>query len=265
MLRGLVNVASDDDFWLVVAFMVAALPPTGPYPTLAIDGEQGSAKSTQSRLIRQLIDPNKVALSAKPKDEADLIIAAQNGYVVALDNLSSIDAALSNSLCRLVTGTGLRRRKLYTDDEECLIAACRPVILNGIPALAVRPDLAERSISITLPAIPEERRRTEAEYWHAVKETAPVILGALLSGVVLALRDYTEVEGSLVSKPAWRISPAGRRLRRRRSDGRARIFLPPTQRTGQQRSRRRSKLIRLQLLFVRWPTRAGGPAPPSPS
>ena len=38
---------ADDDQWaLLVAWLVAALRPSGPYPVLALLGEQGTAKST---------------------------------------------------------------------------------------------------------------------------------------------------------------------------------------------------------------------------
>ena len=53
VLREFVNVA-DDDWPLVVAWLVAALRPQGPFPVLPIHGEQGSAKSTASRMLRRL-------------------------------------------------------------------------------------------------------------------------------------------------------------------------------------------------------------------
>ena len=37
-LRELVNVASDDDWILIVAWLVAALRPSGPYPALSVNG-----------------------------------------------------------------------------------------------------------------------------------------------------------------------------------------------------------------------------------
>ena len=60
------------------------------------------------------------------------MIAATNGWVVALDNLSHLSTWLSDALCRLATGGGFSTRELYTHDEEKLFDAQRPVILNGI-------------------------------------------------------------------------------------------------------------------------------------
>jgi len=54
LLRPYVNV-TDRDFTLLVVWMAAALRPVGPYPILALYGEQGAAKSTTARVVRLLI------------------------------------------------------------------------------------------------------------------------------------------------------------------------------------------------------------------
>jgi hypothetical protein len=56
-VRSFLNISSQNDFVLIVAWLLAALRPTGPYPLLAISGEQGSAKTVLSKLLRALVDP----------------------------------------------------------------------------------------------------------------------------------------------------------------------------------------------------------------
>ena len=58
-LRPFLNVNAND-FVLVVAYLLAALRPGGPYPVLALIGEQGTAKTTLVRVFRSLIDPSMV-------------------------------------------------------------------------------------------------------------------------------------------------------------------------------------------------------------
>ena len=79
-LWDLINVKSEDDFALLISWMVAALRERGPYPILALRGEEGTGKSTLVHLVRSLVDPNKVPLRTFPRDERDLYIAAGNGY-----------------------------------------------------------------------------------------------------------------------------------------------------------------------------------------
>ncbi|MBI4498200.1 MAG: hypothetical protein HY689_09905 [Chloroflexi bacterium] len=193
-LRQFVNVASDDDFKLLVAWLVAALRDRGPYPVLVLHGEQGSAKTTTARTLRSLVDPSTAPVRAEPRDGRDLMIAARNGWVVALDNLSHVAPWLSDALCRLATGGGFATRTLYSDDEETIFDAQRPVILTGIEELATRPDLLDRSIVLYLPAIPEDQRRTEAAFWRDFETARPRILGALLDAVAGALRDLPSTQ-----------------------------------------------------------------------
>src|SRR5215468_1739319 len=54
------NLCNRNDFILVVAWLLAALRAGGPYPLLAISGEQGSAKTVLSKLLRAMVD-TKVA------------------------------------------------------------------------------------------------------------------------------------------------------------------------------------------------------------
>ena len=152
-------------------------------------GEHGSAKTTAARMLRRLVDPNKVDLGSPPKDDRDLVIQAKNSWAVAFDNLSSIPEWLSNALCRLATGGGLRTRALYSDDAETLFGSQRPTILNGIEEFVNRPDLSDRAIFLNLPAIPEERRKIDTEIWEDFKRLQPVILSGMLDVLVTGLRN----------------------------------------------------------------------------
>ena len=188
VLRSFLNVQSDTDFVLVVAWALAVLRNRGPYPVIVLSGEQGSAKSTFSAILRSLLDPNTAPLRALPRENRDLFIAASNGHVLAFDNVSGLPSWTSDTLCRLATGGGFAVRQLYTDQDEVLFDATRPVILNGIEDIVTRPDLADRAVFLTLEAIPEERRRSEAELWAAFDAGRPGILGVLLDAVVQGLK-----------------------------------------------------------------------------
>ena len=187
-LRRFLNVQGDNDFTLVVAWALAVLRNRGPYPVLVLSGEQGSAKSTFSAVLRSLLDPNTAPLRALPREDRDLFIAANNGHVLAFDNVSGLPAWISDTLCRLATGGGFAVRQLYTDQDEVLFDAARPVILNGIEDIVTRPDLADRAIFLTLEAIPEERRRPEKELWAEFNAARPQLLGTLLDAVSHGLK-----------------------------------------------------------------------------
>lgn len=192
-LDTLLNLQDEKDRVLVKAWLIGALHPTGPYPVLALHGEKGTAKSTATRYLRMLIDPAKPATAKEPRDGERLAVYARNNYVTAFDNLSYIPPWLSDGLCRLATGAGDSTREMYTNGEQFIFYAKRPIILNGIEEIATAGDLLDRTITVNLTVIPETQRKTEEELDAAFERAQPRILGALLDAVSAALRNRGKV------------------------------------------------------------------------
>src|SRR5262245_27724611 len=193
-LNSFLNLARRDDFVLIVAWLLAALRSGGPYPLLAISGEQGSAKTVLSKLLKALIDPNAAPVRSLSREERELMIAANNGYLLAFDNLSGLPVWLSDALCRLASGGSFAVRQLYTDDEEVLFEAARLILLSGIEDVISRPDLCDRGIFLTLAPIGEAQRRPENELWREFEIARPRMLGALLEAVVHGLRTLGRID-----------------------------------------------------------------------
>ena len=119
-LAQFLNLEKPDDFVLVVSWLLAALSPRGPYPVFCASGEQRSAKSFTSRILRALVDPNVSPIRSLPRNKRDLFIAASNSHAMAFDNLSCLPPSLSDAFCRLATGAGFATRRLRTDHAEVL-------------------------------------------------------------------------------------------------------------------------------------------------
>jgi hypothetical protein len=192
-LTSLLNLPGRDDLVLVTTWLLAALRYGGPYPLLVIAGEQGSAKTVLSKMLRALVDPNVAPVRSLPHEERDLFIAANNGHVLAFDNLSALPPWLSDALCRLASGGSFAVRQLYTDQDEVLFDAARPIILNGIEDVVSRPDLADRALLLSLPWLSEARRRPEQKLWDDFELAGPRLLGALLDAVSHGLRALPQV------------------------------------------------------------------------
>lgn len=195
----LLNLTDEDSRILVTGWIISAFHPTGPYFVLVLTGGQGAAKSTTARALRGLIDPNAVPLRSLPGNEEDLAIMATNAFVVPFDNVSRLSCWQSDALCRLSTGGGLSKRKLYSDDDEVILDNRRPVILNGIPDFVNKPDLLSRCLLVTLEEISEEDRLTEEEFIDRYNALVPAILGALLKILSDTLERIPETK--LTSKP----------------------------------------------------------------
>ena len=84
-------------------------------------------------------------------------------------------------------------RQLYTDQDEVLFEAARPIILNGIEDVVTRPDLADRAIVLTLPPISDAQRRPEPELWREFELRSTRHLGGAARCVRHGLRDAARV------------------------------------------------------------------------
>jgi putative DNA primase/helicase len=134
-----------------------------------------------------------------PRTEEDLLVAAKAQHVLAFDNVSGLGEWLSDAICRLSTGGGAGKRRLYTDEDEVLFAGRRLVAINGIEDVAIRPDLVDRAVMLALEPIAETARRDEKELDRELARAAPKILAALLDGVAAGLRNLATVK--IADKP----------------------------------------------------------------
>lgn len=193
LLKKHINIRNED-FILVVGILIMYLQyGDGDMPLLIINGEAGTGKSTFTKMIRELIDPNSEPILMHPKEDVMPIIANSN-YVVSLDNLSGIRKSFSDLLCTIATGTSHITRKHYTNKEMSVISMKRPVILNGIEDIASRDDLVRRSVILELLRIEDGSISDDAEVMNNFRKDAPVIFGALCTGLMTALKNIDTVK-----------------------------------------------------------------------
>jgi phage/plasmid primase-like uncharacterized protein len=178
---------------LVLAWLLECFRLNTPFPILALSGLQGSAKSTTQEFLRELIDPSQPNLRGAPKKREDLMVAAVNNYVMSLNNVSHLSAEQQDDLCCVSTGGGYSTRKLYTTNHEQTNDIKRPVILNGINEVVTAQDLIDRSISVELPMVVEETRKTESVIKQEFEAVKPKLLGALLDVLVATLKELPKV------------------------------------------------------------------------
>ena len=203
-LRPFLNVNARD-FTLVVAYLLAALRPCGPYPVLALIGEQGTAKTTFIRLLRSLVDPSTVPSSALPFSGRDLFIAAHNAHVQAFENVSKLSNSMSDYLCRLATGGGVRTRALFRDVDETLLRATRPIMMEGISNFITRADLMDRAIILALEPLTD--RKTEPRCTQSSKSCDRAC--SARCWITLSLASGNCPTPISPMRRAWRISPLG--------------------------------------------------------
>lgn len=191
-LKPFLNV-DEGQFVLVKGWLLSALHCKGPYPILVLNGTEGSAKSTATRILRALIDPNEIPDSGVPRTVRDLNVTALYSHVLAFGNVSKLSPKISDALCRKSTGAGHVERTLNTNQDSARFAhIAQPIILNGIPDFVTAPDLLSRSIVLHLQFI--KHNRTEADLWRDFRSKSGRIFGAILDHLVQGVRNLPSVQ-----------------------------------------------------------------------
>jgi hypothetical protein len=193
-LHDFTNCASEADFRLYVGGVIAAFHPTGPYPLLYITGEQGSAKTTHSKLVADLADPRKAPLLMGAPSKKDLAVIGVGVRLVGFDNVSGVRPHLSDMLCQLLTGAGHRDRKLYSNADQNVLEMKLPVHMNGIGNVITRPDLQDRTLVVELRPIAPGERRPDEDFWADWEGARGRIFGAILDGIGSALANYRSIK-----------------------------------------------------------------------
>jgi hypothetical protein len=188
-LRSFFNLRDDKSWLLLVSSMLKYFYEPGGHPIIELCGEHGTAKTTAERIISFLVDPSAAPARSPPADERDLTAAAHGSYVLAYDNLSSLPLWLSDALCRLATGAGLSGRTLFTNTDETIVDAKRPLILTGINPIALRGDIADRTKKIFLQPIEQSLRKDELSFWRAFEAARPKLVGAIMDALVIGLKN----------------------------------------------------------------------------
>ncbi len=218
--RALLNV-DDAGFRLLIGWLLAAYLPGIPHPILALLGQQGTAKTTALRLLLSLVDPSTAPVRTPPTDAAAWAVTAAHSWAVGLDNVSTLPPWLQDALCKAVTGDGIVRRALYSDNDVSVLAFRRVLALTSIDPGSLQGDVADRMLTVELEPIRKDRRRTDRAVFAAFERIWPHTLGAvldLLSSVLAALpavhlaehprmADFARVLAALDTVTGWTTLP----------------------------------------------------------
>lgn len=178
---------------LFLVWVIACFVPEICHPLLMVFGEKGAAKSTVMRLTKDLVDPSKLGLLSPPRQE-ELVQQLSHHYLASYDNIRKINVNEADIFCRAITGAGMSKRKLYTDDEDVLYNFRHCVAVNGINNSIETSDLLDRSMLIEVDRIQSANRKTEREIDEKFFNLRGQILGGIFDVLSKAMLIHPEVK-----------------------------------------------------------------------
>jgi DNA primase len=195
VLRELLGFGEKEARWLLVrGWLATAFFADYARPLLWMTGSHGSGKTTRAKLVLNLVNPAENLGKEPGKKEWDDSTSAMSRYVVSYDNLTSISQAVSDWLCRLVTGVTEDRRVLYSQDEVHTVSYRRSGVVTSITMPAgLASDAMERISAVHLDRVRDGGRRSEEMILAAYDAARPELLGAVLDDMARILRHLDTV------------------------------------------------------------------------
>ena len=185
------NLTPDDKVLAIVTLITWFLPHI-ERAILLLNGPQGTGKSFLSQIIQRIVDPVSHDLPPLPTDMQELQLILSEYYLVAFDNISQIREAISNTLCKSVTGGTQIKRKLYSDKNLVILTYKNCVILNGIGDFVQMPDLLDRIV--TLKTIPHGANKSKVALLAQFQKDLPDIMAKIFTILQQAMAVYPTVD-----------------------------------------------------------------------
>jgi hypothetical protein len=177
-----------------MANLISCFVPGFPHPLLAINGSQGTGKTTALKIMKSLIDPSMVQGQTLPNQVEDFVRLISKHAFMFFDNLSSLKVAMSDALARASTGDSFSRRKIYTVDDSIYFRIQQPIGLTSISQVIVKPDLLDRAVLINLKSISSQSRSTDSDIWEPFEHDKPQILGAIFDVLAKAMTLFPDIQ-----------------------------------------------------------------------
>ncbi len=168
--------------WLLALFFQSIFPTK---PIIALLGGHGAGKTSIARIILWIILGMTADVTSLRKPD-DFDTAVGNSPLVVFDNVDEEKEWLNDKLAVAATGGAIRKRKLYTDNEEVAIPIKSFLGITSRDPHFKREDVSERLLIMRL------GRRTRFEAESKLRDQITRNRNELLSEIMSYLQDITK-------------------------------------------------------------------------
>lgn len=186
LLQPYINLKGQE-FLLFLVYLISCFIRSDHFIAI-LTGAQGSGKSSTTKIIRELIDPNKLVINALPNTRSDLVTLLAANFLVCFDNTNQqFSENISDLLCAAVTGVTDAKRRLFSDSELVVLNLHNTVVLNGINAIPKKADFAERSLLFEMKKLEKTEYQSKTDLAQRFTADKPLILGAIFDTLSRAM------------------------------------------------------------------------------
>lgn len=189
---------NEDENLLLLTYIVTCFNPNITFPSISINGTNGTGKSTICKFIKKIIDPSIGKIESMSENLNNLRVRLNSCYYSAFDNLDSLPKKHSVFLCKVITGASFTERLFFTNNEiECTHIKAS-MCLNGLTNFVYTDELADRMLLLNAKLIEDDNRKDENIIKKEFETELPYILGGIFDLLSHALAIVPNVK---IQKP----------------------------------------------------------------
>ena len=195
---------SQDNTQFQACLIPARFLPNVPVPCDIIHGAENSGKSTATRFLTTITDPNITPiLSLKTDDLEQVKLQLSQRWHIGFDNTTWLPQELSDTLCQYITGGYDIARQLYTDSDIKVKRLFGRATLNGRPAVASASDLMRRSKLQEQISLEKDTVIDEKELQERFDAILPFLRAAIFDVLVVAMNILPKIKRKSASLPEF--------------------------------------------------------------
>lgn len=166
--------------FMIVWLFAQAFPDLMPdKPIMLLEGLKGSGKTLAPTLVQMVLMGQNRVMSISQDQDRDFGVLLLRAPIAILDNMDTYMEWIQDKICQYATQGKFPRRRLFSDDEEVMVAPKSYVaITSRNPASFRRDDVVDRLLIIRLKRY--EGFRAVEKIMAEIKELRPRLLGEYL-------------------------------------------------------------------------------------
>lgn len=154
-------------------------------PLVTLLGVQGSGKTTLGEKVGWLLEGSTFEPTLLSDDQKDFEAALTNNFFVLLDNVDDAKAkSKQDTVAVAATGGAVRRRALYTTNDEVEFPITAHLYISSRTPPFVRPDVADRMLLFPM----ERYGKSDGQLERVIKTTFLANRNAMMGEVILRLQ-----------------------------------------------------------------------------
>lgn len=181
------------DQCLALSWLIASFFSEIERAFLLVEGENGTGKTTLTKLLKSFIDPAHGGALTYSDNVNNMAQILDHHCIPLIDNVTKISQSVSDIFCTTYSGASHTKRKQYTDGEDYIFNLTGNVIFTTVHMTKPKSDFLNRCYKIET-QMTDETYRSKLQYEKKFEAVKGKLFGAVIDCVVKTMAEIEKSE-----------------------------------------------------------------------